>query len=88
MQIAVRFCTRAAAIALAATMVMLSRPSNVGAQGSRVAATLEGTVKDSSSAAIPGAGVVVRNTSTNQTRTTETDAEGSFHAQALAGWFL
>ncbi|MGA7795640.1 MAG: TonB-dependent receptor [Candidatus Acidiferrales bacterium] len=76
--------TRTAAIALAATMVMLSRPSNVGAQGSRVAAALEGTVRDSSSAAIPGAAVVVRNTSTNQARTAETDAEGSFHMQALA----
>jgi hypothetical protein len=78
------FCARAAAIALAAAMVMFLRPSDIDAQGSRVAAALEGTVKDSSSAAIPAAGVIVRNTSTNQTRTVETDAEGTFRMQALA----
>jgi len=78
------FCTRAAAIAMAAAMVIFLRAPDVDAQGSRVASALEGTVRDSSSAAIPGAAVVVRNTSTNQARTTETDAEGAFRMQALA----
>lgn len=77
-------CTRAAAIVLAAVMIMFLRPANGGAQSSRVAAALEGTVKDSSGAVIPSAPVVVRNLSTNQARTTNTDAEGSFHAEELA----
>ena len=78
------FCACRAAIVLAAAMVMIMRPCNVEAQGSRVAATLEGKVRDSSGAVIPGATVAVRNTSTNQARTMQTDAEGSFHAEALA----
>jgi hypothetical protein len=78
------FCARTAAIALAVAMVIILPPSNVDAQGSRVAAALEGTVKDSSGAVIPGAAIVLRNTSTNQARTMETDAVGSFHAEALA----
>jgi hypothetical protein len=77
-------CIRAAAIVLAAVMIMFLRPSDGGAQGSRVAAALEGTVRDSSGAVIPGAAVVMRNLSTNQARTAETDAEGTFHAEALA----
>jgi hypothetical protein len=65
-------------------MVLLLCPSNSNAQGSRVAGALTGTVKDSSGAVISGAAVVIRNLSTNQGRTTETDAQGSFHAEALA----
>ena len=78
------FCTTSAAIALAAAMAMFLRPSNVEAQGSRVSAALEGTVRDSSGAAISGAAIVVRNISTNQVRDTETNEEGTFHAEALA----
>jgi carboxypeptidase family protein/TonB-dependent receptor-like protein len=78
------FCTRSAAIVLAAAMAIFLYPSTANAQGSRVAAALQGTVTDSSGAVIPGAAVVVRNTSTNQVRTLETDAEGSFHAEELA----
>jgi hypothetical protein len=69
---------------LAAAIVLASLPPNSEAQGSRVAAALEGTVRDSSGAAMPGAAVVARNASTNQGRTALTDAEGSFHIQALA----
>src|ERR1700719_3792711 len=76
-------CTFTASIVLAAVIAVFLRPSNIDAQGSRVAAALEGTVRDSSGAAIPGAAVVARNASTNQARTTETDADGSFHMQAL-----
>src|SRR5665213_11398 len=53
------------------------------AQGSKVAAAIEGTVKDGSGAVIAGATVTVVNPSTNQLRTMETDEEGIFHAQAL-----
>lgn len=69
---------------LAALIVMGLLPSTAIAQGSRVASALAGTVKDSSGAVISGAAVIMRNLSTNQARTTETDAEGSFHAEALA----
>ena len=53
------------------------------AQGSRVAAALEGSVKDSSGAAIAGAAVAVRNASTNQSRGMKTNEEGGFRAEAL-----
>ncbi len=78
------FCARTAAIVLAVAMVMILPPPNAQAQGSRVAAALEGSVRDGSGAVIPGAAVVVRHTSTNQARSMKTDAQGSFHAEALA----
>ncbi len=77
------FCKRIAGAMLAAAMVLVLLPANTGAQGSRVAAALEGTVRDTSGAAISGAAVVVRNISTNQARGTETNEEGTFHAEAL-----
>jgi hypothetical protein len=77
------FCRRAATIGLAAASMMFLPPTDVDAQGSRVAAALEGAVRDSSGAAISGAAVVVRNASTNQTRDMETNEEGTFHAEAL-----
>ena len=68
---------------LAAAGLFAVRPALVGAQGSRVGAALEGTVRDSSGAVISGAAIAIRNTSTNQTRAAETNAEGSFRAEAL-----
>jgi hypothetical protein len=73
-----------ARVILAALTLAALHPAAVVAQSSRVAAALEGTVKDSSGAVIPGAAVAMRNLATNQTRTAESDAEGSFRAQALA----
>src|SRR5580704_7527755 len=72
-----------AATLLVVVIVVTFFPVTTGAQGSRVAAALEGTVRDSSGAAISGATVVVRNVSTNQSRDTETNEEGTFHAEAL-----
>src|ERR1700722_2199172 len=77
------FYARAGATLLAALMVMLLCPRNGHAQGSRVAAALEGSVKDSTGGAISGAAVVILNTATNQTRNLETNDEGFFHAEAL-----
>ena len=74
---------RIAAILLGVAMVLALLPAKTGAQGSKVAAALEGTVRDSSGAAISGAAVNVRNVSTNQDRDTRTNEEGSFHAEAL-----
>src|SRR6476619_8572929 len=46
-------------------------------------ATVQGTVLDTQSAAVPGATVVVRNTATGVERTLVTDATGSFVAASL-----
>ncbi len=54
------------------------------AQASKVAASLEGTVSDSSSAVIPGANITLRNTSRNLFRTVTTDDQGFFRADQLA----
>jgi len=54
------------------------------AQVSKVSATLEGMVVDSSGAVIPGAEVRLRNTETNQTRTVRSDERGFFRASELA----
>jgi len=74
---------RALAILLGVAMVLALLPANTGAQGSRVAAALEGSVRDNSGAAISGAAVIVRNVSTNQARDTQTNEEGIFHVEAL-----
>src|ERR1039458_247164 len=77
------FYTRCGAIALVAVLFFLWQSPDAGAQSSKVGATLEGTVTDSSRAVIPGAAVTLRNTSTNQTRAATTNGEGFFHADAL-----
>ncbi|HTC63343.1 MAG TPA: TonB-dependent receptor [Candidatus Saccharimonadales bacterium] len=77
------FCAHAAATLLAALVVVLLCPRNGHAQGSRVAAALEGSIKDGTGGAISGAAVVVLNTATNQARNLETNDEGFFHAEAL-----
>src|SRR5207245_8869750 len=58
--------------------------ANAAAQASRVGATVEGTVRDSSGAAIPGSKIKVRNVLTSQSRTVATDEQGFFRAQQLA----
>lgn len=73
-----------ASVAVAAAMFLFLHPHELDAQGSRVGSALEGSVKDGTGAVIPGVAVVVRNPSTNQERTASTDAQGSFHAEALA----
>jgi Carboxypeptidase regulatory-like domain/TonB dependent receptor/TonB-dependent Receptor Plug Domain len=57
---------------------------SAGAQASRVGATLEGTVSDSSSALIPQATITLRNTETNQSRIATTDDQGFFRADQIA----
>jgi Carboxypeptidase regulatory-like domain/TonB dependent receptor len=61
------------------TAIILSA-SPAGAQST---ATVQGTVLDTQSAAVPGATVVVRNTATGVERTLVTDATGSFVAASL-----
>ena len=57
---------------------------NTSAQVSRVAATLEGTVRDSSGAAVVGSKATLRNSNTGQSRSVTTDSQGFFRAEQLA----
>src|SRR6267378_2929515 len=71
------------AIDVAASFLFLVCVVSVEAQTSRIGATLQGTVTDSSGAVIPDAKVILRNTLTNQGRTVATDERGFFQAEAL-----
>src|SRR6266852_4482153 len=78
------FLARYIAVATVVSLLILVRAAGAGAQASKVGATLDGTVSDSSSAVIPGASVTLRNTLTNQSRAVTTDDQGFFRAEALA----
>ena len=51
--------------------------------GQATSGTISGTVTDSSSAAVPGATVSIRNLDTNSTRTEKTEADGRFRFPGL-----
>jgi hypothetical protein len=70
-------------VAMSVVSVIFAHPATGSPQGSRVAASLEGSVRDSSGAAVPNAAVAIRNVSTNQARDVMTDEEGHFRAEAL-----
>jgi len=57
--------------------------ATAAAQVSKVSATLEGTLADSSGAVIPGAEIKLRNIETNQTRTVKTDGQCFYRASEL-----
>jgi hypothetical protein len=63
---------------LIAAIILSAAPA-----GAQSTATVQGTVLDTQSAAVPGATVVVRNTATGVERTLVTDASGSFIAASL-----
>src|SRR4030088_2358372 len=69
---------------VALSFALLFCRANAVAQASRVGATLEGTVSDSSRAVIPQAAITFRNTLTNQARTVTTNDQGFFRAAQLA----
>ena len=56
----------------------------VQAQDSATTGTLIGIVRDTTGAGIPGATITLRNLTTNQTRNMTSEADGSYHAAALA----
>src|ERR1700736_5717610 len=58
-------------------------PARISAQTSRVGATLQGTVTDSSGAVIADAKVILRNTLTNQGRIVISDSGGFYRAEQL-----
>ena len=72
------------AIGVAVLFTVWFCAANAAAQASRVGATVEGTVTDSSGAAIPGSKITVRNELTSQSRTEATDQQGFFRALQLA----
>jgi len=73
---------RMTVVAVVSFLILACAPSG-GAQVSKVGATLEGTVSDSSGAVIPKATITLRNTLTNQFRAVTADDRGFFRADEL-----
>src|SRR4029077_5613782 len=69
---------------VAVLILFLIRVANANAQASRVGATLEGVVSDTTGAVIADAKIAVHNSLTNQTRSVSTDGQGFFRAEQLA----
>jgi len=80
------FSVRHVAIAIAVPFALLfcAAAAAAAAQASRVGATIEGTVSDTSGAVIPSSKVTLHNPLTNQFRTVTTDELGFFRAEPLA----
>src|SRR6266576_1449800 len=72
------------AIGVAVSFALLFCAAGAAAQASRVGATLEGIVSDTSGAVIPNSKVTLHNPLTNQSRTVTTDEQGFFRAEQLA----
>jgi hypothetical protein len=75
---------RHVAIWIVVAFALLYCTVDAGAQASRVGATFEGTVRDTSGAVIPNSKVTLHNPLTNQSRTVTTDEQGFFRADQLA----
>jgi Carboxypeptidase regulatory-like domain/TonB dependent receptor-like, beta-barrel/TonB-dependent Receptor Plug Domain len=78
------FSLRHVAIAIAISFALLFCAANSAAQASRVGATFEGIVRDTSGAVIPNSKVTLHNPLTNQSRNVTTDEQGFFRAEQLA----
>jgi hypothetical protein len=78
------FSVRYVAIAIAISLALLFCAADAAAQASRVGATLEGIVRDTSGAVIPNSRVTLKNNLTNQSRTVTTNERGFFRAEELA----
>ena len=78
------FSVRHVAIGIAVSFVLFFCAAKAAAQASRVGATLEGIVSDTSGAVIPNSKVTLHNPLTNQSRTVTTDEQGFFRAEQLA----
>src|SRR6266849_822184 len=77
------FSVRHVAIGIVISYALLFCTADAAAQASRVGATLEGTVSDTSGAVIPHSKVTLHNPLTNQSRTVTTDEQGFFRAEQL-----
>src|SRR5438132_4562716 len=78
------FSVRQVVIGIAVSFALLLWAADAAAQASRVGATLEGTVRDTSGAVIPNSKVRLHSPLTNQSRTVTTDEQGFFRAEQLA----
>src|SRR3989454_5435537 len=78
------FSVRHVAIGIAVSFALLFCAAGAAAQASRVGATLEGIVRDTSGAVIPNSTITLHNPLTNQSRTVTTDEQGFFRAEQLA----
>src|SRR5437016_4330903 len=78
------FSVRQVVIGIAVSFALLFCANDAAAQASRVGATLEGIVRDTSGALIPNSKVTLHNPLTNQSRTVTTDEQGFFRAAELA----
>src|SRR5258707_4803966 len=77
------FSVRHVAIGIAVSLALLFSVPDAAAQASRVGATLEGIVSDTTGAVIPNSKVTLHNPLTNQSRTVTTDEQGSFEQSSL-----
>src|SRR5437016_6324233 len=77
------FSVRYVAIGIAVSFGLLFCAADAAAQASRVGATVEGIVSDTSGAVIPNSKVTLHNPLTNQSRTVTTDEQGFFRAEQL-----
>src|SRR5712671_4963477 len=78
------FSVRHLAIGIAISFALLFWAADAAAQASRVGATVEGIVRDTSGAVIPNSKVAVHNPLTNQSRIVTTDEQGFFRAEQLS----
>src|SRR5229473_1467173 len=78
------FSVRHVAIGLAVSFALLFCVADAAAQASRVGATVEGIVSDTSGAVIPNSKVTLHNPLTNQFRTVITNEQGFFRAEQLS----
>jgi hypothetical protein len=78
------FSVRHVAIGIAISFALLFWAADAAAQASRVGATVEGIVRDTSEAVIPNSKVTVYNPLSNQSRTVTTDEQGFFRAEQLS----
>src|SRR5712664_1054176 len=78
------FSVRHVVVGIAISFVLFFFTDSAAAQASRVGATLEGIVRDTSAALIPNSKVTLHNPLTNQSRTVTTDEQRFFRAAELA----
>ena len=78
------FFVRRVVVDVAVSILFLICVANANAQASRVGATLEGVVSDTTGAVIADAKIAVHNPLTNQTRSVSTDGQGFFRVEQLA----
>ena len=68
---------------LSAALVLLATPLTAAAQSQAVNGSIEGTVRDTSGAALPGVTVTITNTETGAQRSVITGSEGEYRAPLL-----